>query len=84
MFTSVKLSQNMIQKKLNKVLESQKTKVLRSQGEYAVKDHTCSETITQQIDVADTVEDAEKCRRQWRSHFQKLHCDSVRYQYNTQ
>jgi hypothetical protein len=55
----------MIQKKFKKVFESQKTIVFRSQDEYAVKDHMCSEIITEQIDVAAVVEDAEKCRRKW-------------------
>lgn len=91
MFTSVSVSMSVTsssvklsQKKLNNVLESQKTIVLRSQDAYAVKYHMCSETITEKIDVADVVEDAEKCRRQWRSNLQKRHCDRARYPYNTQ
>jgi hypothetical protein len=55
----------MSRKKLNKGLESQKTIVFRLQEEYAVKDHMCRLTVTEQIDVADAVEDAEKCRKQW-------------------
>ena len=79
------LSQKLIQKKSNRVLETQKTIVLRSKDEYAIKHGMCSETITEQIDVAEAaVENSEKCRRQRRSHLQKLRCDSVRYQHNLQ
>jgi hypothetical protein len=67
----------MIQKKLNKILEEQKTIVLRSKDEYAVKHHTCSVTVTEQVGKAAVVKDAEKCRRHRRSHLQKLQCDIV-------